>query len=115
MKAAADQAQAGHGQIVAAMAEPGIRKSRLLFEFKAVAQAGWMVLETFSISHGKASAYPQLTPRTSRFLDFGDGERLNEAPPCRCARTLWAGIRWCRAAGRVGFDERIYRLRRLRR
>ena len=39
------------------MAEPGVGKSRLLFEFKAVSQSGWMVLETFSVSHGKASAF----------------------------------------------------------
>src|SRR5262249_9079077 len=32
-------------------------KSRLFFEFKAKGQSGWMVLETFSVSHGKASAY----------------------------------------------------------
>ncbi len=57
MKHAAEQARAGHGQIVAAMAEAGTGKSRLLFEFKAVSQSGWMVLETFSVSHGKASAY----------------------------------------------------------
>src|SRR5712664_542205 len=54
---AADQAKAGHGQIVAAMAEPGVGKSRLFFEFKATSQSGWMVLETVSVSHGKASAY----------------------------------------------------------
>jgi class 3 adenylate cyclase/tetratricopeptide (TPR) repeat protein/ribosomal protein L40E len=57
MKIAAEQAKAGHGQIVAAMAEPGVGKSRLVFEFKAVSQSGWMVLEAFSVSHGKASAY----------------------------------------------------------
>jgi class 3 adenylate cyclase len=57
MKAAAEQAQTSHGQVVAAMAEPGVGKSRLLFEFKAVSQSGWMVLETFSVSHGKASAF----------------------------------------------------------
>ena len=57
MKAAAEQAKAGHGQIVAAMAEPGVGKSRLIFEFKAVSQSGWMVLETFSVSHRKASAF----------------------------------------------------------
>ena len=57
MRAAAEQARAGHGQIVAAMAEAGTGKSRLFFEFKAKHQAGWMVLETFSVSHGKASAY----------------------------------------------------------
>jgi len=57
MKAVAEQAKAGHGQIVAAMAEPGVGKSRLIFEFKAVSESGWMVLETFSVSHGKASAF----------------------------------------------------------
>ena len=57
MKAAAEQAKAGRGQIVAAMAEPGVGKSRLIFEFKAVSQLGWMVLEVFSVSHGKASAF----------------------------------------------------------
>jgi class 3 adenylate cyclase/tetratricopeptide (TPR) repeat protein len=57
MKAAAEQANAGHGQIVAAMAEAGVGKSRLFYEFKAISQSDWMVLETFSVSHGKASAY----------------------------------------------------------
>jgi class 3 adenylate cyclase len=56
-KHAAEQAKSGHGQIVAAMAEPGVGKSRLFFEFKATSQTGWMVMETFSVSHGKASAY----------------------------------------------------------
>jgi predicted ATPase/class 3 adenylate cyclase len=54
---AAEQAQAGRGQIVAAMAEAGAGKSRLFFEFKAKHQSAWKVLETFSVSHGKASAY----------------------------------------------------------
>ena len=57
MKHAAEQAKSGHGQIVAVMAEPGVGKSRLFYEFKATSQSGWMVLETFSVSHGKASAY----------------------------------------------------------
>ena len=57
LKRAAERAQAGRGQIVAAMAEAGTGKSRLFFEFKVVSQSGWMVLETFSVSHGKASAF----------------------------------------------------------
>ncbi len=57
LKHAAEQARAGRGQIVAAMAEAGVGKSRLLFEFKAISQSGWMVLEAFSVSHGKASAF----------------------------------------------------------
>ena len=54
---AAEQAKVGHGQIVAAIADAGTGKSRLFFEFKAKSQSGWMVLEAFSVSHGKASAY----------------------------------------------------------
>jgi predicted ATPase len=57
MKAAAEQAKAGRGQIVAAMAEAGVGKSRLMFEFKATSAAEWMVLEAFSVSHGKVSSY----------------------------------------------------------
>jgi class 3 adenylate cyclase/tetratricopeptide (TPR) repeat protein len=57
LKRAAERAAAGHGQIVAAMAEAGVGKSRLMFEFKALSQSGWTVLEAFSVSHGKASAF----------------------------------------------------------
>ncbi len=57
MKAAAERAKSGRGQIVAAMAEAGVGKSRLMFEFKATSAAGWTVLEVFSVSHGKASAF----------------------------------------------------------
>jgi len=57
MKAAAELAGAGQGQIVATMAEPGVGKSRLFDEFKSISQSGWLVLEAFSIYHGKASAY----------------------------------------------------------
>jgi class 3 adenylate cyclase/tetratricopeptide (TPR) repeat protein len=54
---AAELAKAGHGQIVAAVAEPGVGKSRLFFEFKSTSQNGWLVLEALSVSHGKATAY----------------------------------------------------------
>ena len=57
MRKASALAQASRGQIVAAIAEAGTGKSRLFFEFKAKHRSGWMVLEAFSVSHGKASAY----------------------------------------------------------
>jgi class 3 adenylate cyclase len=52
---ALEHAKTGHGQIVAAVAEPGVGKLRLFYEFKATSQS--MVLEAYSVSHGKASAY----------------------------------------------------------
>ncbi len=57
LKRAGERVKAGHGQIVAAIAEPGVGKSRLFYEFKAVSQSELMVLEAFSVSYGKASAY----------------------------------------------------------
>ena len=57
LRHAAVLAREGRGQIVAAMADPGVGKSRLFYEFKATGATGWMVLEALSISHGKASAY----------------------------------------------------------
>jgi predicted ATPase/class 3 adenylate cyclase len=52
-----EQAQRGQGQIVAAMGEPGVGKSRLCYEFKLHCQRHGLVLETFSVSHGRAYPY----------------------------------------------------------
>jgi class 3 adenylate cyclase/predicted ATPase len=57
MRQALVQARAGHGQIVGVMGEPGLGKSRLFYEFKLSAQSGCLVLEAYSVSHGKASPY----------------------------------------------------------
>jgi class 3 adenylate cyclase/tetratricopeptide (TPR) repeat protein len=57
LKRAAELAKPGHGQLAAVVGEAGVGKSRLFYEFKAVTQSGCLVLETFSVSHGKASAY----------------------------------------------------------
>ena len=46
-----------HGQIVGVIGEPGVGKSRLCHEFKLLVQKQCLVLETFSVSHGKAYPY----------------------------------------------------------
>jgi class 3 adenylate cyclase/tetratricopeptide (TPR) repeat protein len=52
------QAQAGHGQVVAMVGEAGVGKSRLLYEFgHSHRTQGWLVLESASVSYGKASPY----------------------------------------------------------
>src|SRR5215469_628209 len=50
LRHAAELAREGRGQIVAAMADPGVGKSRLFYEFKATSASGWMVLEVLLIS-----------------------------------------------------------------
>src|SRR6516225_8815802 len=77
LKHAAEQARAGRGQIVAVMADPGVGKSRLFYEFKATSQSGWMVLEAYSVSHGKAWAYLPVIELLSSYFKISrdDDER----------------------------------------
>ncbi|MBI3756356.1 MAG: AAA family ATPase [Deltaproteobacteria bacterium] len=57
LQTALAQAKAGQGQIVGTMGEPGLGKSRLFYEFKLLSVGGCLVLEAYSVSHGKATAY----------------------------------------------------------
>ena len=58
-----EHAAAGQGQIVGVMGEPGVGKSRLFYEFVGARRAvplhahGCLILEAYSVSHGKASPY----------------------------------------------------------
>jgi AAA ATPase domain/Adenylate and Guanylate cyclase catalytic domain len=74
LKHALEEATAGHGQIVAAIAEPGVGKSRLFFEFKAISQSGCMVIETFSVPHGKTSAYLPIIDLLHGYFGINPGD-----------------------------------------
>jgi predicted ATPase len=69
---ALDQAKAGHGQIVAAVGEAGADKSRLLYEFKATIPDGSKMLEAYSVSHGKASAWLSVIELLKSYFDLAD-------------------------------------------
>ena len=75
---ALERAAAGHGQVVAIAAEPGVGKSRLIREFlHSDAAQGWRVLEAAGVSSGKATAYlPLLEPLRTYFqIDAQDDPR----------------------------------------
>jgi class 3 adenylate cyclase/tetratricopeptide (TPR) repeat protein len=58
LRQALERTQAGHGQVVAVVGEPGVGKSRLYWEFTHSHRAqGWLMLESGSVSYGKATAY----------------------------------------------------------
>ncbi|MDW3688320.1 adenylate/guanylate cyclase domain-containing protein [Cupriavidus sp. CV2] len=57
LQSAVALAKEGHGQVVGVQGEAGVGKSRLFHEFKARSRQGCLLLETFSVSHGKAFAY----------------------------------------------------------
>jgi class 3 adenylate cyclase len=77
IRRALEQAKAGHGQIVGIMGEPGVGKSRLFHECKLTSQSGCLVLETFSVSHGKAYPYLPLIDLLKNYfqLTLQDDER----------------------------------------
>ncbi len=58
VETALERAQAGHGQVVGLVGEPGMGKSRLVYEVTHGAGAdGWLVLQSGSVSYGKATPY----------------------------------------------------------
>src|SRR6266498_856020 len=55
---ALDRVRTGHGQLVALVGEPGVGKSRLFWEFTHSRRTvDWLILESGSVSYGKATAY----------------------------------------------------------
>src|SRR5262245_18021207 len=58
LQQALERAGAGHGQVVAVVGEAGVGKSRLGYEFvHSHHTSGWLVLESASVSYGKATPY----------------------------------------------------------
>ena len=81
LRHAAELARDGHGQIAAVIAEPGLGKSRLFHEFRTRVGPDWMVLEAYSVSHGKASAYLPVIELLNSYLEIApedDGRRRRE-------------------------------------
>jgi class 3 adenylate cyclase/ribosomal protein L40E len=72
MAVALEQARAGHGQVVAAVGEAGAGKSRLMYEFKATIPDGGKVLEAYSVSHGKASAWLPVLELLKSYFEIAD-------------------------------------------
>jgi tetratricopeptide (TPR) repeat protein len=58
LRQALGRASEGRGQIVTVVGEPGVGKSRLVWEFThSHRRQGWLVLEAASVSYGKATTY----------------------------------------------------------
>jgi class 3 adenylate cyclase/tetratricopeptide (TPR) repeat protein len=67
------QAGAGHGQVAALIGEAGVGKSRLAYEFVHAPQTqGWRVLESASVSYGKATPYFPVIDLLRRYCHVED-------------------------------------------
>jgi class 3 adenylate cyclase len=90
MAHALELARDGHGQMVAIVAEAGTGKSRLFYEFKATLPADCKVLEAYSVSHGKASAWLPVLALLHDY--FGIKEADNPATRRKKLRTTLAAL-----------------------
>jgi class 3 adenylate cyclase len=77
-----DLAVGGHGQVVALVGEPGVGKSRLVWEFTHSHRAqDWLVLQGGSVSYGKATSYLPLIDLLKTYCgieDRDDARRIRE-------------------------------------
>src|SRR5271170_3561484 len=82
LNAALERAHHGLGQVVGVVGEPGVGKSRLYYEFVHSHRAlNWLVLESGSVSHGKATAYLPLIDLLKHYFQIesaDDGRRIRE-------------------------------------
>ena len=73
MQQALAQARAGHGQVVAIVGEAGVGKSRLVYEVvHSHRTQGWRVLESASVSYGKATPYFPVLDLLKRYTHVED-------------------------------------------
>src|SRR5262249_19219348 len=68
-----ERVEAGHGQVVALVGEPGVGKSRLVWEFAhSHRAAGCRLLETGAVSYGKSVPYRPIIDLLKTYLQIED-------------------------------------------
>jgi class 3 adenylate cyclase/tetratricopeptide (TPR) repeat protein len=73
LRQALDRASGGHGQVVAIVGEPGVGKSRLVWEVTHSHRVhGWLVLQAGSVSYGKATSYLPVIDLLKRYFAIED-------------------------------------------
>jgi len=76
---AQERARAGHGQLVALVGEPGVGKSRLFWEFiHSDRTKKWLLLESGSVSYGKATAYLPVIHLLKVYFQIEDRDDLRK-------------------------------------
>jgi class 3 adenylate cyclase/tetratricopeptide (TPR) repeat protein len=88
LRRALDLVKASRGQIVATLGDAGVGKSRLFHEFKVLAKSECMVLETFSLAHGKDSSYWPIIELLKHYFAIADEDDKRRRREQRVAKLL---------------------------
>jgi class 3 adenylate cyclase/tetratricopeptide (TPR) repeat protein len=79
---ALERAGTSHGQVVAVIGEPGVGKTRLVYEFtRSHHTHDWLQLESSSVSYGRATAYLPVRDLLKAYFqidDRDDGRKMRE-------------------------------------
>ena len=79
LRKALEQARSDHGQVVGVVGEPGLGKSRLFFEFiHSHRTQGWLILESGSVSYGKATPYLPVIDLLKAYFKIQDRDDQRE-------------------------------------
>ena len=79
LRRAQQLAAAGHGQVAAIVGEAGVGKSRLVYEFTHSHRLqGWLILESASVSYGKATSYLPVIDLLKGYFKIQDRDDLRE-------------------------------------
>jgi class 3 adenylate cyclase/predicted ATPase len=79
LRQALEHARAGQGQVVAVVGEPGVGKSRLFYEFThSHRTADWLIIESGSVSYGKATPYLPLIDLLKAYFKIQDRDNQRE-------------------------------------
>jgi class 3 adenylate cyclase len=73
LREALGRAAEGHGQVIAIVGEPGVGKSRLVWEVTHSHRThGWLILQAGSVSYGKATPYLPVIDLLKGYLQIAD-------------------------------------------
>jgi len=79
LRRAQELASNSHGQVAAIVGEAGVGKSRLVYEFtRSHRMHGWLVLESASVSYGKATSYLPVIDLLKGYFKIQDRDELRE-------------------------------------
>jgi class 3 adenylate cyclase/tetratricopeptide (TPR) repeat protein len=79
LRQALEQTGTGHGQVVAVIGEPGVGKTRLFYEFThAHRTPGWLILESHSVSYGKAIPYLPVRDLLKGYFEIDDRDEARK-------------------------------------
>jgi class 3 adenylate cyclase/tetratricopeptide (TPR) repeat protein len=79
LRLALERTGTGHGQIVAVIGEPGVGKTRLFYEFTHVPRTpGWLILESHSVSYGKATPYLPVRDLLKVYFEIDDRDEARK-------------------------------------